>query len=287
MRHIMLISGKDSLATALVQTMRFPDLPYEFVFNDVKAELPETYAWLDRVQEKTGWNIIRVGSDLPEKIRSYGGFVPGPRARYCTRECKIEPLEAFLGKDAATVYYGLRADEVRTGYVPLGRPNITPAYPLRDAGIDLQGVYSILDAQGLVPPDFFWPRLYEAVSVMLLEWPGWEEKLSRIQRGNLFAGRTRANCLFCFFQRQYEFLWLYETHPDLYEQAESLEKDEYSFQPGFFLRELRDEEKRNVIFDRRCRDVFRKIRAKFQGNLFDEPTDNELALTSCGLLCGK
>jgi hypothetical protein len=42
MRHIILISGKDSLATALVQIQRSPDLPYELVHNEVKWDLPET-----------------------------------------------------------------------------------------------------------------------------------------------------------------------------------------------------------------------------------------------------
>ena len=64
MRHIIPISGKDSLATALVQTTRYPNLPYEFLFNDVGCELPETYAWLDAVERKTGWKINRVGKCL-------------------------------------------------------------------------------------------------------------------------------------------------------------------------------------------------------------------------------
>lgn len=164
MRHIVLISGKDSLATALVQTAYRPGLSYEYVFNDVEAELPETYAWMRTVEAKTGWDIKRVGKSLPAKIRSYGGFLPGPRARYCTRECKIDPTEEYIGADDCTVYYGLRADEQRIGYVPIGKPNITPVYPLRDHSIDLQGVFSILDARGLVPPDFFWPRLHGAVA---------------------------------------------------------------------------------------------------------------------------
>ena len=288
MRHLILISGKDSLATALVQTALKPGLPYEYVFNDVAAELPETYEWMRRVEEKTGWCIKRVGKDLIALIAENGGFLPGPRSRYCTRECKIEPTEAFIGDGECTVYYGLRADEVRTGYVPIGKPNITVAYPLREVGIDLQGVYSILDAQGLVPPDFFWQRLYDAVDRRLVAWPNWQSKLSRVERRVLFGGRTRSNCFQCFFQKQSEFLWLYETHPDLFARAEALEKPgEYSFQPGFFLADLHQPEKREQVFKRRVREVAKKIVRKFQGGLFDEPGDNELALTSCGLLCGK
>ena len=42
MRHIIPISGKDSLATAISQRARFPDVPYEYVYNDTRMELPET-----------------------------------------------------------------------------------------------------------------------------------------------------------------------------------------------------------------------------------------------------
>lgn len=288
MRHIILVSGKDSLATALLQTTLRPELPYEFLFNDVGCELPETYEWLDKVEQKTGWSITRIGESLLAKIRSYGGFLPGPRARYCTKECKIQPAEAFFGTDPCTVYYGLRADENRTGYVPFGKANITPVYPLRTAGVDLQGVYSILDAQDLMPPSFLWQRLRDAVCKELqFTWHGWQDKLTRGEHLILFAGRTRANCFFCFFQRQYEFLWLREVHPDLFEEASGLEKADYTFQPGFALRMLDDPAKREVIFQRRVKEVVNTIKGRFQGQLFDGYTDNELALTSCGLLCGK
>jgi hypothetical protein len=288
MRHVILISGKDSLAAALAQVARAPGLPYEFLFNDVGAELPETYAWLARVEAETGWALARVGADLRARIRRKGGFLPSRRARYCTPDCKIEPTEAYVGRDECTVYYGLRADEPRTGYVPVGKPNITPAYPLRDLGVDLRGVFSILDARGLMPPDFFWPRLYEAASARLAPaWPGWEGALSRLERRLLFAGRTRANCFFCFFQRRYELLWLRETHPDLYAEARALERDDYSFREGFPLAELEKPEVRERLFERRVAHVCEVVTARFQGDLFGEPPDNELGLTSCGLLCGK
>lgn len=288
MRHVILISGKDSLAAALVQTTRHPSLKYEYVFNDVAAELPETYEWMNRVEKVTGWKITRIGKNLLEMIAATGGFLPSPMARYCTRACKIEPTEEYIGQDECTVYYGLRADENREGYVPFRKPNLIPAYPLRDAGVDLKGVFSIIDAQNLMPPDFFWQRLYDAVSKKMVPWPGWEGMLSRIERRILFGGRTRSNCLMCFFQKQAEFLWLYETHPDLFRQAEALEKPgEYSFQPGFFLADLHLKEKREKVFKRRVKEVCKTIIKKFQGDLFGEPGDNELALTSCGLLCGK
>lgn len=270
-----------------MQTARHPGLPYEYVFNDVGTELPETYAWLECVEQQTGWPIRRVGLSLRERIAAKGGYLPSRKARYCTPDCKIEPTEAHIGRDPCTVYYGLRADEERIGYVPLGKPNITPAYPLREAGIDLQGVYAILEAQGLMPPGFFWPRLYDAVSASLVTWPGWERTLHPLQRRVLFAGRTRANCFFCFFQRRYELLWLRETHPDLFAEMRGMEKADYCWREGFPLSELDRPEVRERLFSKRIKAVARSIVRKFQTGLFEEPTDNELSLVSCGLLCGK
>jgi hypothetical protein len=287
MRHVVLISGKDSLAAALLQTARHPGLPYEYVFNDVGAELPETYAWLARVEAATGWDVRRVGADLRLRIAAYGGFLPSRRQRYCTKETKILPTERLIGYDPCTVYYGLRADEPRSGYVPVGRPNVTPAYPLREAGIDLRGVYAILDAQSLAPPDFFWPRLYAAVSARLAGSPGWESALSRWERVALFAGRSRANCFMCFFQRRYEYVWLYETHPGLFREAAAMEREDYHFRADFPLSSLDDPALRAKLFGKRVDAVVRAVTARLQGELFPEPADNGLALVSCGLLCGK
>ena len=91
MRHIVPISGKDSLAAALVAAAR-EDLPYKYFFTDTESELPETYAWLTKVEEQTGWKILCVGESLPARIAHYHGFLPGHKTRYCTKECKIEHL---------------------------------------------------------------------------------------------------------------------------------------------------------------------------------------------------
>jgi hypothetical protein len=323
MRHIIPISGKDSLATALVQMECEPTLPYEFIYNDVQAELPETYAWLDKVAAQTGWNIHRIGLDLTARIRYRGGFLPSGRARYCTREGKIEPMQEYLGfknptlgvvvaapkvikehpevadtvkaiitpkPEPCTIYYGLRADEQRTGYVPLSGSTITPKYPLIERGIGLAGVYEILDRYDLAPPSFFWPRLYEAVKAKMdVVLPGWEQKLSRMEHDVLFAGRTRANCYFCFFQRQYEYIWLMETHPDLWEQAKAFEcvGSDYTWRDGYALKDLEEPERALKIFNARVLWVCGQIAKKLQLNLFDELQDNEIAGTSCGLMCGK
>jgi len=115
MRHIIPISGKDSLATALVQIKRKPELNYEFVFNPTGAELPCVFDWINNVEKYLGKPIARVGEDLIEIIEDNNYFLPSRQSRYCTRQSKIEPFEKWIGKEDANVYYGIRADENRGG----------------------------------------------------------------------------------------------------------------------------------------------------------------------------
>jgi len=287
MRHIIPISGKDSLATALFQTSLKQDVDYEFLFNDTGAELPETYDWLKKVEQKTGFFIERVGKDLEGWIRQKD-FLPNHSNRYCTRDAKINPMQDWLGDDEATVYYGLRADEDRGGYIPR-KHNIIPTYPLRDFGIDLQGVWSILEVQDLLPPLFFWQTLYDAVCDKIGPESSWSIELKPWQKGILFSGRTRANCYFCFYQRQYEYVWLSETHPEIFEQACSFEDghggDGYTWRQDGSLKELVS--RRDEIIDYRANAVAKMIVAMTQTNLFGESGETLLASTSCGLLCGK
>lgn len=289
MRHLIPISGKDSFAAALIQTIRYPNLPYEFFFNDVGTELPETYTWLDAVELKTGWQINRIGRDLEQIIRDED-FLPSHRIRFCTDRAKIRPMEKEYGKTGITVYYGLRADEQgRVGRRP--SDGWTHVYPLVDAGIDLRGVWSILRAQDLLPPAFFWPSLYYRVCEMLGMFANWIDELEPWEQQVYFSGRTRANCYFCFYQRQYEILWLAETHPDLSWKTSWLERTTgkrrsaaYSFREGYFFDEIVN--RRKVILDRRAKEICNLIGKRVNKGLF-ETEDTEIALTSCGLLCGK
>lgn len=290
MRHIIPISGKDSLATALVQTARRPDLSYEYLFCDVGSELPETYGWLREVEEKTGWTIQRVGKSLPDLIKRRD-MLPSDNRRFCTTECKIRPMEKFYGKGQTFVYYGLRADENRVGV----RPSDTsiPVYPLVEMGIDLRGVWIILNRRDLLPPSYFWPSLYYRVCELMGSRAHLIEELEPWEQRMLFAGRTRSNCYFCFYQRQYEYVWLAETHPDLFERLCWIERltgrllqSPFTWVKGHYADNMA-RNRRRTILDRRARQVVQTINNRFNKGLFDDPFDTEIALTSCGLLCGK
>lgn len=291
MRYIIPISGKDSLATALVQTKNYPELGYIYIFNDVGSELPETYEWLHKVEAITGWSIQRIGANLEATIKK-NKVLPSRLMRYCTTKTKIKPFEQVFKNSPATVYYGLRADEPkRKGYVP--HKNIIPKYPLRELGINLPMVLGICKSQNLKPPTFFWQTLYNRVAeIMQKRLPlfDWRNYISEIEFDLLFAGRSRSNCYFCFYQRLYEWIWLDEVHPDLFEKALELEKNngasEYTWRPDYSLIEVRN--RADIIIGKRAKKVANIIESRINSRLSGkiEP-DNELAATSCGLLCGK
>ena len=222
-RHIIPISGgKDSSALAVYMRQRNPDVPFEFVFSDTGVELPETYDYLDRLEHVLDVRIHRVSAldELGGNQRMltnafdvalyehFAGFLPSPRARWCTRVMKIAPFERFVGTDRAYSYIGIRADENRAGYLGSGgasgkpvvisdRPNITPVYPYKDDHVDFAEVGRILDGAGLGLPAYY-------------EW------------------RSRSGCFFCFYQQVGEWQGLKERHPDLYEKAKAYE----SFKQG-------------------------------------------------------
>lgn len=218
MRHIIPISGKDSLATAIVMLGLYPDLPYEFVFNQTGAELPETFEWLDKVEKQLGITIHRIGADLEGIIAGYNYFLPSAWSRYCTRKAKIEPFEEWLGSSPATVYFGIRSDESRGGYDNSKTPWIVPAYPLQDLNMGIKEVLTVCKSRDLMPPAFFFQQLFDIVSA---RFPGvdLEKQLGFRAFRSLFSGRSRTNCFFCWGQAIYEFVWLYYTHRDLFDKA--------------------------------------------------------------------
>ncbi len=196
-RHILGLSGgKDSSALAIYMRDRVPEM--EYVFSDTGKELPETYAFLDRLEAFLGKPIARLNTerDFDHWLTVLGGLLPSPQVRWCTVNLKIKPFERYVGDDKAYNYIAIRADEDRVGYKPLKNAelrNIEPKYPFKEDGITKQDVYRILEESGLGMPDYY-------------DW------------------RTRSGCYFCFFQRKSEWVGLLEKHPDLFELAKAYEK---------------------------------------------------------------
>lgn len=199
-RHILCLSGgKDSTALALFMRDRVADM--EYVFCDTDKELVETYEYLNRVEAFLGKKIVRLNAKagFDHWLDVYGGYLPSPSIRWCTKMLKLKPFEEYVGEQPVVSYVGIRADEDRVGYIST-KSNIKAVFPFKEAGIDLDGVMKILEDSGIGLPPY-------------LKW-----------------GRTHSGCYFCFFQRPIEWVRLLETHPEQFEQAMKYEK--VSDEPG-------------------------------------------------------
>lgn len=193
-RHILSLSGgKDSAALAIYMRDRVPDM--EYIFSDTRKELPETYEYLNRIEDYLGKPVHRLNADLgfDHWYDVYGGMIPSNHRRWCTKMLKLKPFEEFVGDAPVLNYVGLRADERRAGYIS-HKPNISAVYPFQEDGLKLADIEEILMSSGVGMPPY-------------TQW-----------------GRSRSGCFFCFYQQKIEWVRLKETHPDLFEKAKAYEK---------------------------------------------------------------
>ena len=193
-RHILGISGgKDSAALAVYLHDKIPEM--EYFFCDTHKELPETYEFLERLKARLGIQIKYLEADrgFDFWLEMLGGYLPSPRARWCTTRLKIVPMERFIGNDEAISYVGIRADENRGGYVSR-KPNIKPVFPFKKDGLVKSDIIKILEDSGIGMPSYY-------------------------------SWRSRSGCYFCFFQRKYEWLMLSEKYPDLFQKAVEYENN--------------------------------------------------------------
>lgn len=251
-RHILSLSGgKDSTALAIHMRKTRPHIEMEYVFCDTRKELQETYEYLNRVEAYLGKPIIRLnakaGFDHWHTV--FGGYLPSPQMRWCTKLLKLEPFEKHVGEDPVMSYIGIRADEDRVGYIST-KPNIKAVFPFKEDGIDYAGVMRILDESGIGLPPY-------------LKW-----------------GRTHSGCFFCFFQSPIEWVRLLETHPDQFEEAAKYEKTSedpgksFTWVQGMPLNELRRPENIAAIKQRH---------AERQARLRRQRADRPLVETLAGL----
>ncbi len=211
-RHILGLSGgKDSTALAVLLHKEIPEM--EYFFCDTHKELPETYEYLDRIKARLGIKIHYLSAQrgFDHWLDIYGGLLPSPKMRWCTKQMKILPLEKFIGDDEAISYIGIRADENREGYIST-KPHIKPVFPFKEKELVKADIIRLLEDSGIGLPDYY-------------RW------------------RSRSGCFFCFFQRKYEWVMLAKEHPDLFAQAVEYEQEhsdgrQYTWTQGETLLEL-------------------------------------------------
>ena len=130
--------GKDSAALAVYLRNKYPDLDIEYYFADTGKELPETYEFIDNLEIYLGRKIEllkAIEEDLVDPFDYYvkwiyDGYLPSPKARWCTVTLKLEPFEKFVGDIQTVSYVAIRGDENREGYIS-HKSNIQTIFPFR------------------------------------------------------------------------------------------------------------------------------------------------------------
>lgn len=198
-RHVIPVSGgADSAYMAIWLTRLFPEVPFIYLFTDTGVEPPGRYEFLDRLATYLGRTITRIGDvSLYDLVNRYNSFMPSSSARYCTRELKLAPMEAYLeqlrqdGQHVHT-YVGIRADEgFRSGLVS-HREWIETHLPLKEMGIVRVDVFRGL-AETVGVPD-------------------------------TYRTRSRSGCGCCVFQRRAEVIGYLQQTPAAFAEAQSFEK---------------------------------------------------------------
>jgi 3'-phosphoadenosine 5'-phosphosulfate sulfotransferase (PAPS reductase)/FAD synthetase len=195
--HIVALSGgKDSSAMALLLQEREPR-NYSFVCTPTGDEFDDMVCHWQNLAKMLGAPLLPIsgGHSLSGLIRNYEAL-PNWRARWCTRQLKIEPFMDLLVQNAPAVsYVGLRADEPeRQGGLYDDLPGVEMRFPLRDWEMTKADVWSYLEGRGIDVP-------------------------------------RRTDCARCFFQTLGEWWILWRDHPEIYADAENQE-EKLAFESG-------------------------------------------------------
>lgn len=195
--HVVALSGgKDSTAMALRLRELNPDVDYQFVITPTGNELPEMFAHWRHLETLLGKRLNTMMQKTLFACIKDNNMIPNFRARFCTRQLKIEPYLAWLLGHAndenvtgITSYVGIRADEPERVAGDYSRvPGIVSAFPLREWGWGLTEVVDYLAERDVEIP-------------------------------------KRTDCALCFWQRLEEWHDLWREYPDLYAEGEAIEAE--------------------------------------------------------------
>ena len=245
-KHVLGLSGgKDSAALAVYMRQYYPGLDIEYFFTDTGKELPEVYEFLTKLEGFLGKEIIRLNPDrdFDYWLKQYNNFLPSPQTRWCTRQLKLRPFEAWVKPELerGTIVYSyvaIRADEeYREGFASK-QENLKIKLPFKEDGVDKRGVLEILEHSGIGLPAYY-------------------------------SWRSRSGCTFCFFQQKIEWVRLAKEHPNALKEAKSYEKNAlehgspFTWSQGESLEEmLQPERVKQIEEDHKKRVVRMKAKAQ-------------------------
>jgi len=182
--------GVDSTALALLMPDATP------IFTDTGWEFDHIYEHLDKFEQVTGREVVRIKNDrfdsIPEWIE-FNHYLPSYTRRWCTYNFKIKPVNKYLKERLpATLNIALRADEqARTGNQGELK-GLEIAYPLQGWDMVRKDVVEICLHYNLLP--------------------------------RAFPYAARGGCKGCFYKRKSELIAMQALVPDVMDELRRLEE---------------------------------------------------------------
>ena len=187
--------GVDSVAMVLLKS----DYD-EIIFADTGSEMPQTYAYLDYFEKKSGLKITKVKSK-EGNIYDYftkGKSQPSKFRHFCSDKFKISPIRKYLRekygkKETFEMNVGIDYSEFhrcRTSDVKY----IVNKYPLVEQKLNRDQLIEIIKSKGYEVP-------------------------------------IKSGCFFCCFQTKQGWMNLRNNNSDLWEKAKQLEKNSNTKEP--------------------------------------------------------
>jgi len=139
--------------------------------------------------------------------------------------------------------------------------------------------YSLLDNEDSVDIT----KVYQLFKDNGVKVPGYYNEIEfEINGQKGVYNRSRSGCYFCFYQRKIEWIWLYESHPDLFVKAQKYEKDGYSWMDNETLEQIIQPERLAQIKLDWIATLQKKLNGKNKSNkLVDILTDENEVCANC------
>lgn len=244
MKKIITISGgKDSTACAIWALNTYQKSELEFVFCDTGWEAPETYDYLDYLEQRLGINIEHIKSNkyanFEDMVHKKGRF-PSSKARFCTDVLKVRPMIDWILSQQQDLFIiqGIRRGESRK------RANMnslddyflyyhTP-YGTTKKGKSKYHTYrrkEVLEREKRYATGVFRP-IYDWTANQVFYYL----KANSIEPNPLYRkGFSRVGCFPCVMCNKAEIRLIAQKYPERVEEIQAIEKREGStfFPPGY------------------------------------------------------
>lgn len=161
--------------------------------------------------------------------------------------------------DVNVVYFNKTVFEwLKTTDYPVGKLESFPLIENTD-NLNVDDIKRILSDSGIGIPGYYNPIKFKV-----------DGKVG-------YYNRTRSGCYFCFYQQKIEWIWLYEQHPKLFDQAMNYEKSGYTWIQGERLSDLIHPERIRQIkldFIKRSEKTSLEKKSSLLVNIFDDDNIN-------------